>query len=406
MKRLVALLSFMPLYLSAALTFDTSHEREVEVLRSFDIDEDFLKDPVLRDLKKRRVTERHYRSFFKAMDNGYMFIPKITQILSRSEIPEEFLFLAMAESNFSAKALSSKRAAGLWQFMPQTGKKYGLHIDEYVDERRDLVKSTEAAARHLTYLHEKFGKWYLAALAYNCGEGRMEQAIRRAGTKDLETLLDPKRHYLPKESRLYIRKIIVKALIGSDKAYLANSEFEHLLNRANAYPLATVRLHKGERLSRLAEILQMPYRDLRRLNRQLQYDFVPPYAETYDLYIPSVKLSAFKSKYRPADLERLYLVHTVKRGDSLIRLGKKYHVSYKTIRDFNGLRSDMLRLRQRLIIPIEKPSEGSDTEYIVKRGDTLGAIARHFRVDIEKLMRINNMKSDKIYIGKALTLYD
>lgn len=406
MRRILSLISFMPLYLSAALTFDTSHEREVAVLHSFDIDADFLKDPVLSELKKKRVTKGHYHSFFKAMDNGYMFIPKITQILAKSQIPEEFLFLAMTESNFSAKALSGKRAAGLWQFMPETGKKYGLKIDDYVDERRDLVRSTEAAARHLTYLHEKFGKWYLAALAYNCGEGRMDRAIRRAGTKDLSVLLDPKKSYLPKESRLYIRKIIVKALIGSDKAYLANSEFEHLLNRANAYPLATVKLHKGERLSRLAGILQMPYRDLRKLNLQLQHDFVPPYAKTYDLYIPSVKLAEFKRKYRPADLQRLYLVHTVQRGDNLIRLGKKYHVSYKAIRDLNGLKSNMLRLSQRLVIPIEKPSEGSDTEYIVKKGDTLSAIAKHFRVKVDKLMQINNMRSDKIYIGKALTLYD
>ncbi len=406
MKKIYIFISFFPALLFGALTFDTSHEREVSVLKSFDIDASFLKDPVLTDLKKRKRTHNHYHSFFRAMDNGYMFIPKITRILSKADIPEEFLFLAMAESNFSAKALSNRSAAGLWQFMPETGKRYGLKIDDYVDERRDLVKSTEAAVKHLTYLHDKFGRWYLAALAYNCGEGRMNQAIKRAGTKDLNTLLDPKKQYLPPESRLYIRKIIVKALIGNDEAYLEKSEFDHLLNRANAYPLATVKLPKGERLSRLAGILQMPYQDLKKLNHQLEYDFVPPYAKRYDLYIPSIKLAKFKSDYRPADLQKLYLVHTVKSGDNLIRLGKKYSISYKAIKDFNNVRGSVLRLKQKLIIPVQKPSMDSDTEYIVKKGDTLIAIARQFRVKVEKLKQINHLKSDRIYIGKALTVYD
>lgn len=406
MKKIVALISCMPVLLFGTLTFDTSHEREVAVLKSFDIDASFLSDPVLTELKKKKRTHNQYLSFFRAMDNGYMFIPKITRILAQSDIPEEFLFLAMAESNFSTKAFSKRRAAGLWQFMPETGKKYGLKVDNYVDERRDLVKSTEAAVRHLTYLHTRFGKWYLAAIAYNCGEGRMNQAIERAGTKDLATLLDPKKKYLPKESRLYIRKIIVKALIGSDEAYLAQSEFNHLLNRANAYPLSTVKLPKGERLSRLARILEMPYSDLRRLNYQLEYDFVPPYSKRYNVYIPSIKLDEFKRNYKPANLRKIYLVHTVKKGDNLIKLEKKYSISYKVIQDFNNLKGSILRLKQKLIIPVQKPSKNSDTDYIVKKGDTLIAIARHFHVKVEKLKQINHMKSDTIFIGRALTVYD
>jgi membrane-bound lytic murein transglycosylase D len=129
-----------PVILFANLTYDVNSEKELQLLNSLDIEPSFLYDPVMNSMKnKTLLKEKH---FFRAMKDAYLFIPAIKNILSKYNVPQEFLYLAMAESNFRTKAYSHKRAAGLWQFMPRTAKLYHLKIDEYVDERRDLIKST------------------------------------------------------------------------------------------------------------------------------------------------------------------------------------------------------------------------------------------------------------------------
>ena len=406
MKQLFLLIFLTPALLFGALTFDSNHNKEIALLDSFDIDPSFLNDPVLLSIKEKKQARYQNKHFFKAMEEAYIFIPMVKRIIAESNVPAEFLFLAMAESNFSTKAYSKKRASGMWQVMPETGKIYGLEIDTYVDERRDLVKSTRAAVKYLSYLHDKFGKWYLAALAYNCGEGRVSRAIKRAGTDDLKVLLDKKKRYLPRESRLYIRKILALALLGSDESFLIDREYDYLLNRANAYSLATVALPKGESLKRVAKILDMPHQELKKLNRHLNYDFVPPYADTYDVYIPFVKYAEFKQKYKPGDLQNVFVVHTVKSGDNLSKLGKKYKVPYKLIKDFNSLESNMLSLKQKLVIPIPKPSANSNKSYKVKRGDTLSSIARQFHVSVSQLKQLNRLNGSTIRIGDTLSLYD
>ena len=278
-------------------------------------------------------------------------------------------------------------------------------IDDYVDERRDLVKSTEAAVRYLTALHKKFGKWYLAAIAYNCGEGRLRKAIKKAGTDDLNELLHPKKRYIPSESRRYIRKIIALALIGRDEAYMIENECDYLLNRGTAYSLSSVKVPAGESLERIASMISMPLKDLKKLNRHLKYDFVPPYGKEYSIYIPYIKLSEFKTQYKPAKLKTIYLVHTVTSGDNLSYLGKKYGISYKRIKDFNHLKSSMLSLKQKLIIPISKPSHNDNIHYTVKSGDTLDSISKNFKVSIADLKKRNSLRSDVIRIGDKLSVY-
>jgi len=268
------LVLLLPILLNANLTYVFNHNKEVALLESFDIETSFLYDPIMNKMKTQKLNIDKNKHFFKAMDEAYTFIPSIKSILTKHGVPAEFLYLAMAESNFSTRAYSPKRASGLWQFMPETGKLYGLRIDEYVDERRDLIKSTEAAAKYLSHLHKRFGKWYLAAIAYNCGGGRLNQAIRKAGSDDLAILLDPKKKYIPRESRFYIRKIVALAMIGYDEQFLMSSEYEHLLNRANAYSISTVQLSRGDSIKRLSKVVGIPLNELKKLNRQLKYDFV------------------------------------------------------------------------------------------------------------------------------------
>ncbi len=401
-------LLILPFLLHANLTYESNYKKELALLDSFDIEPAFLYDPVMNKMKRRTLEKDKH--FFRAMEEAYLFIPAIKDTLSMYDVPQEFLYLAMAESNFRTKAYSSKRAAGLWQFMPYTAKKYGLKIDEYVDERRDLIKSTKAAAKYLSRLHKFFGKWYLAAIAYNCGEGRLARAIKKAGSDELSVLLDEEKHYIPLESRNYIRKIIALALIGNDEQYLLHSEYEYLLNRANAYSIATVKISSGESLRRISELLHIPLADLKKLNRHLKYDFVPPYKGGYEIYIPYVKLAEFKQRYKSEPIKNIYKIHIVRKGDNLSKIGKKYGVSYRVIKDFNNLHSSRLKIKQKLVIPIPKKSSlhkvASKNYYMVKRGDSLESIAKRCRVSVENIRRQNHIHGSLIRVGERLKIYE
>ena len=403
------LILLIPFLLSANLSYVSNHNKELSVLESFDIEPSFLYDPVMNQMKNRNSTIDKNKYFFKTMDNAYLFIPAIKNLLSEYNVPQEFMYLAMAESNFKNKAYSRKRASGLWQFMPGTARLYKLKIDEYVDERRDLVKSTKAAAKYLSMLHDRFGKWYLAAIAYNCGWGRLNRAIKKAGTDELSVLLDPKKKYIPRESRNYIRKIVALALIGNDEQYMLKSEYEYLLNRANAYSISTVKLPMGESLSRVSKLINIPLKELRKLNRHLKYDFVPPYSKGYDIYIPYIKLSEFKQKYFEEPIKNIYKVYVVRSGDNLSRIGHKYGVSYRVVKDFNHLKTTRLKIKQKLIIPIKKADNkkiSSKYYYMVKKGDSLESIAREYKISIQNIKLQNHLKSSLIKIGDRLKIYE
>jgi len=404
------LILLFPVLLAANLTYVSNHNKELSLLESFDIESKFLYDPIMNKMRLQKKEIYRDKHFFKAMNNAYLFIPAIKNILADYNVPAEFLYLAMAESNFSTRAYSRKRASGLWQFMPSTGKLYGLKIDNYVDERRDLIKSTKAAAKYLSNLHKRFGKWYLAAIAYNCGGGRLSKAIKRAKTDDLAVLLDPKKKYIPKESRFYIRKIIALALIGNDEQFMLKSEYEHLLNRANAYSISTIKLASGESLKRVAKLVGIPLKELQNLNRHLKYDFVPPYAKYYDVYIPYIKLAEFKQKYNEEPIKNIYKVHIVKSGDNLSYIGKKYGVPYKIIMDFNKLRNSRLKLKQKLIIPIQSKSKvkklNSRYYHLVKKGDTLESISKAYKVSVHNIKLQNRLKSSLIKVGERLKVYE
>ena len=403
-------LLILPFTLVANLNYAFNHNKEIELLDAFDIEASFLFDPIVNKLRNSNKAIYKNKHFFRAMDDAFIYIPTIKNILTKYDIPAEFLYLAMAESNFSNRAYSRKRASGLWQFMPRTGKSYGLKIDDYVDERRDPIKSTQAAAKYLSHLHKRFGKWYLAAIAYNCGGGRLSKGIKRAGTDDLNVLLDPKKKYIPKESRRYIRKIIALALLGNDDRFLLNSEYSHLLNRANAYSMSTIRLASGESLKRFSKVIDTPLKTLKMLNRHLKYDFVPPYKEGYEVYIPYVKLAEFKQHYKEGNIEKIYKIHVVTNGDNLSYIGRKYRVPYKIIMDFNKLKHSRLKLKQKLIIPITtkvKPRKVDHRYYYrVKKGDTLESISRAHKVTVKNIQYHNRLRGTKIKIGERLRIYE
>lgn len=412
MKFLLFLL--FPILLLANLTHISNHEKELAVLHSFDIESSFLHDPIMNDMRNLHSSQDNNKEFFQAMKDAYIFMPAVKNLLSEHGIPQEFLYLAMAESNFYSKTISNKSASGLWQFMPDTARVYKLKIDLYVDERRDLVKSTKAASKYLSKLHKKFGKWYLAAIAYNCGDGKLSSAIQAAGSDELSVLLDEDKKYIPKESRNYMRKVVALALMGNDEKFMLKNEYEHLLNRANAYSISTVKLPMGESLKRVANLIGIPLEELQKLNRHLKYDFVPPYAKDYDIYIPYIKLSEFKQKYYQEPIANIYKVHVVGAKDNLAAISKKYSVSFKAVRDFNELKSDKLVKNQKLIIPLRKVSTVREDNkkidsiyyHLVKQGDSLQSISKEYKVTVQNIKLQNKLGDAAIKIGDRLKIYE
>jgi membrane-bound lytic murein transglycosylase D len=384
----------------AFLITQNNYKEQASVLKSFDINSNFLIDKVFISMKNN-VDRYRTKHFLKVLEEGNRFVPYLRKLINEAGIPEAFLYLAMAESNFTPTAYSRARAVGIWQFMPYTARKFGLKINSYVDERRDPIKSTLAAIKYLKYLHGIFGKWYLAAIAYNCGEGRVKKAIRRAKTDDLSVLLNVRKKYLPRESRLYIRKIIMMESLANSSDFILGNDSDYLLNRGTVETFAKVYVKQGTSFSSIASSINLSLKQFRSYNPQFRYDFLPPRKGEYRVYIPYNKQMAFKENFNPNKSQSKFYVHIVKKGDSLYKLGKRYGINYRVIKDFNRLRSNFLRLRQSLVIPVLKPTT---IRYTIKRGDTIGGVSKKFKVAINTIMRINHKKNSMLRIGEKIVL--
>jgi membrane-bound lytic murein transglycosylase D len=262
-----------------------------------------------------------------------------------------FLYLSIVESGLSSNAVSPKSAAGLWQFMPKTARSYNLEVCYGVDERCDPLSSTKAAIKHLYRLHEKFGKWYLAVMAYNCGEGRLKKAIDNAGTSDIEVLLDERAKYLPKETRNYIKKILLVAMIGENETidFAASSPEDQLVQ---------VEVAGGTDLKDLAYLIDMQPKRLQKINRMFSQGRVPNEKEIYHIMIPESKMARFYLRYdlpeKKIPVKPSLVSHRIQMGDTLELIAKAYGSSVDEIKTVNHLESEMLELGTILLVPVTK----------------------------------------------------
>ncbi|MCK9372889.1 MAG: transglycosylase SLT domain-containing protein [Sulfuricurvum sp.] len=397
---------FIPLML-CAIGFDPNDRQKIEVLRHFDIPPSFLRDPSLHDLYTQKKRECLLNGFADSEENADMFIPMLSSLIAQSDLPSEFLFIALTESRLRVCSTSSHGAAGLWQFMAKTGKLQGLEIDQFVDERRDHIKSTRAAITYLSSLKKEFGKWYLALIAYNCGDGRLKKAIRKAGTTDLAVLVDPKRSYLPLQSKNYIRKVVALALLASDEVFLSDIQYDTLLDKEHENPIATVYLPEGEEIDRIAAVLEMPKTSLVKLNTHLKKGVTPPNQDSYPIYIPKEKLEDFRLKYHTHELKGYFLLHRVKSGETLSHLSKRYNVPQSSIIQENKIESDGQPLSNRsLKIPINKPFLKSTRLHTVKSGETLASVASLYNLALEQIKAKNPRLSGSLKEGEELKVGD
>ena len=334
---------------------DTKYPSYSYVFNEFDVDKSYLYDDSFVTFVMKN--EKKLKSFYKrSLRRGKQILPMMQGQLIDDGVSDLFIYLSMVESGFSSSIVSPKKAVGLWQFMPATARHYNLTVCSDYDERCDTVSATSAAIRYLNKLHRQFGKWYLAALAYNCGEGCVEKAIRRAGTDELSILTDASLKYLPPETCQYMKKILLVAMIGENVTlgYGSNSK------RALENTTIQVDVAGGTSLNKIAKLLKMNEKKLLKLNKSLKKGVVPKEMSQYKITIPMGKLYAFYLRYEDPisinEKEKVpkshMVLHNIQLGETLESISKEYKAEIDEIKWANHLKDDFLTLDNMLVIPV------------------------------------------------------
>lgn len=297
------------------------------------------------------------------------YFPIFEDIIARHELPYELCYLSIVESALNPQARSHMGASGLWQFMPATGKRYHLEINSLVDERMDPIRSTEAACEYLSTLYNIFGDWNLAIASYNCGPGNVNKAIHRAGGKRDFWSIYP---FLPRETRGYL-PIFIAVVYAMNYAQLHGiCPSDPLMTMTTDTIITNQRQH----LKQIAENLHIPLSELRRLNPQYPRDIIPG-GKDYAICLPIEKTGAY------IDNEQNILAY---QADELI----------------NNRRAE-IELLQRTSVNGGYSINGV-TYYKIREGDNLGSIAKKFHVSVKQLKAWNGLKSDVIRAGKTLKI--
>ena len=327
----------------------------------------------------------------------------ILPILEANDLPEELIVVSMIESGFDPKAVSRATAVGLWQFMYLTGKQYGLERTWYVDERQDIIKSTEAAARYFKDLYREFEDWYLVLAAYNAGPGRVNRAVNLHETSDYWQL-----YSLPKDTKNYIPYFLSSAIILKDP-----EKYGFKIPKAKSFKYDEVVIKKSADLSVIAKSAGTKTSTIKYLNPELRQSATPA-NEDYILRVPYGAKDKFYNSFNALpETERFAtqkVEHRVKKGENLTTIASKYRVLISDLMTINNLKNDRLSIGQRLKIPVKGGIYSNYPEkitYTVKKGDTLGGIAEKYNTRASEIRKWNKMSSNNslINIGQKLILF-
>lgn len=362
---------------------------------------------------------QHYIDYFTGKGRRYYevwlersgkYIPIFEDILESRRIPKEIAYLSMIESGFNLKARSNKHAVGPWQFIKSTGLRYNLKIDSWVDERMHLEKSTHAAASYLTDLYDIFQSWELALASYNCGEKRVYREMRKHNSSDFWVISES----LPRETRNYIPKYFAALIIAKnpEKYGFVNPVFI----KEKDYQLASVPPAKS--LKDIAKIST--------IDHDLLYDYNPsliglatPPGSYYQLKIPRgyeglienknkeiAALEVVKSPYNSPSNTTYY---SVRKGDSLGLIARKYGTSVRSIKALNNINGHTIYPGQRLRISgyasrSNSSSGGSSFNHTVTSGESLYLLARKYGTSVGSIKRANNLNGSTIVVGQNITI--
>lgn len=383
------------------------------------------------------IRNREYSKMVLRRKEAYF--PIFERILKENNMPDELKYLSIVESGLNPRARSRAGAVGLWQFVPGTGKYYGLNIDWYLDERSDPEKSTKAACDYLRYLYNMFNNWELALAAYNCGPGNVRKAIRNSRNKrDFWEIY----YHLPRETRSYVPQFIAIS-------YLMNYHKQHNLfpeYNEGIYNPFVLYTDQYVNLEVLAKQIDLCPEDLQRMNPTLQRNIVPSYIKNFPLKIPIEKAHVLMGNYcaimdssskvgneemiediNPNSEKAKYrsiITHVVKRGEVLQKIANKYKVSTKELISWNHLRGNKIKYGQKLTIWRDDTQRNQDKKssaisysssskrfakaksnsYKVKAGDTLWGICQKLDISLKMLKKLNKIRNNEVKAGQKLIL--
>ena len=387
-------------------------------------------ESVIKNYLKNRRT-----SMARLMGLSHYYFPMFEEALDKEDIPLEVKYLAIVESALKPKARSRVGATGLWQFMFATGKMYGLDVSSYVDERSDPIKSTDAAAKYLAKLYKIFGDWDLALAAYNSGPGNVSKAIRRSGGYTNYWNIRPN---LPRETAGYLPAFLATMYIFE---FAEEHGFKPERPAFQYIETDTVRVKQMITLDQVAEVTDVKIEELQYLNPSYKLDIIPFIKdENYTLRLPLYAVGSFVANEdkiyafakteldkREKPLPQFFESNTktryrVRSGDYLGKIARKYGVRVSQIKQWNGLRSNNLKIGQRLTIYPRNPNVSKTVSkaktsaktivntagkktYKVTSGDSLWSIAQKFSgVSVQNIKDWNNISSNKLKIGMTLVV--
>ncbi|WP_045216374.1 lytic transglycosylase domain-containing protein [Desulfonatronovibrio magnus] len=349
----------------------------------------------------KMFTHTHRHTFENWLKRSETFLPYIKGVFQERGLPTDLIYLPFAESGFNAWAYSRAGAAGLWQFMPATGRHYGLRVDWWMDERRNPYLSTHSAADYLEKLFNDFDDWYLALAAYNAGEGRVSRAMVRSGHDNYFDLIQGP--YLARETRNYVPKFLAILKIVHNLEELG---FEPI-NWDNAPDLREIEVQPGTDLLALANACNMDWDDFRHLNPAFRRQVSPSNAAV-DVMVPAAQYELANNFLQSPDSRPFagYQRYQVGRGDSWWRISNRFGVPVNVLKAVNNTNSNLLRVGQYVIVPAGGSGAqvaSSTTQdhaqrratYIVQRGDTLSEISSKFNVNLATLMASNGINNPR-----------
>jgi len=351
----------------------------------------------------------HGRGVFeRALARSGRYHDMMVSELKKEGVPQDLLYLAQAESGFLPHAVSRQGARGIWQFMADRGRGYGLHHSMYVDDRQDPEKSTHAAARHLKDLYQQFGDWYLAMAAYNSGPGTVQAAVKRTGYADFWELYN--RNVLPKETKNYVPIILAVTIMAKNPSQYGLDDV--VMEKPEEYDSVTINYPVDLRL--VAETVNSTVSDLQELNPSL-LRLSTPRDGKFDLHIPIGTKDQYETAIAsiPPDKRLWWRYHTVHQGDTLALLARTYHTTAKQISEANHLEGADLETDAKLIIPVAPGKHPNETvtyarrmtRYKVHRGDTVESVADNFGISAQQLRRWNGLHGSSLGGRHVLLLH-
>lgn len=359
-----------------------------------------------------RFKDPEKQFFLNSFKRSGKYRPEIVKSLEAAGLPEELSWLPLIESGFIVKALSRARALGLWQFIPSTGYKFGLNRDQWIDERMDMLKSTQAAIAYLQELHKIFGDWCTVLAAYNCGEARVLRVIRNQNVNYLDNFWDLYKK-LPQETACYVPRFLAALHIINNPERFGFDLKD--LDSPLTYDLVTV--SRQMQLNDIAKVLDVSGKSLEILNPELRYNVTPPVR--YGLKVPKGQGSILIARLNEIPVyippKTSYASHVVRPGQTLSQLASSHRTSVSALMKANNLqRQDHIVAGQKLKIPMKarrpvdiRASKAAGYKLIqhrVTRGDSLWLLASRHNTNIREIMHLNNLKGTRLYIGQKLVI--